>query len=77
MESKLKLLWDKLAISPANHTAYHIFCLIRDKELTHARCLYRNDGDKCWDFRAEIESIIGCRLHHELNCNQPSCQRKE
>lgn len=71
-------LFDALRKGPINCTAYMIACYIRDGQLKHARGLYFNDGDKISsykEYQTEIESVIGCRLHGKIGCQNPLCVR--
>lgn len=64
-----------------NKTCESIISALRRGDLREARFIYVNDGDKIpayqdWGrvFRRNLEYLIGCRIHGEVNCTKPFCQ---
>ena len=66
-----------------NHTMHALCFYVRKGNYSAARSEYAHDGDKIpgydpkgAEFRAVLESIIGCRIHGRVNCQGVFCRRQ-
>lgn len=65
-----------IAENPRNETARSILEYLERGDAQSAKNLYSWDGDKIasnHELQGAVESLLGCRTHHEKNCQNWLC----